>query len=163
MTAPIRTFQLLIAPTDSIVEAYNDPRYEAQVLDVDSKDPCEVITVQALSESSIVVPDGYTMLEVLEVVPQDFQVGDVVYMDWFCREWSPGTPPWNLEDGTIRSTSIAGWDREVGNIGWHEPQPIAGTREYLVTLPEGFTVGATGGSITWESKFTTVTVVAVIS
>lgn len=189
-TNPTRTYQLFVAPTEYVVETQDDPEHEARIEDdADGNDPCITIMVQRgpdgalgggytrlLQEGPIEIlsPEGvrYTQLEELEVIPQDFSVGDVVYMNWFYKEWSPGqrsarptgeAPIWDLEAGTIRVRSIAGWDREVGNIGWHEPQPIAGTREYLVTLPEGFKVSSLGGSFTYKSKSTTVTVLEVIN
>jgi len=160
MTNPIRTYQLWIAPTSAIVKTHDDPRYEGMILDVDGKDPSKIITVQALSKDTIEVPEGYTVLGTLEVTPQDFEVGDTIYMAWFCLEWSCREEL--LINDHLAVTSITEWDRTVDNIGWHEPQPLPGTRKYLVTLPTGLKISSLGGSVTWN-KNATATVVKVIN
>ncbi|WOL31506.1 hypothetical protein [Microcoleus phage My-WqHQDG] len=152
-TTITKTYQLFIAPSDAVVETHDDPAYEAKVLDVDGIDPCLVITVQATSEATIVVPEGYRLLEVLEVIPQNFSVGDTVYMHWLYRP--------QLDGNCLLVSSIAGWDKEVGNIGWSEPQRIEGTKKYRVTLPDGLYTYP-NGCLGWEQS-ATVQVIEVLS
>lgn len=159
---PMRTYQLFIAPSDSIVGVYDNPRYEAAII---GGHDGEVITVQATSEDTIELPPDYTdytVIELLEIPPQEFTVGDTAYMEWFCTD--------QLQGDHILVSSIAGWYKEragsrstleAGQIGWSEPQPIKGTRKYLVTLPEGLSVSR-NGCLSW-SKGAVVQVVEVLS
>lgn len=159
---PMRTYQLFIAPSDSIVPVYDNPRYEAAIIDGHDG---EVITIQATSEDAIELPADYadySVIELLEIPPQDFSVGDTAYMSWFYRT--------ELQGDRILVSSIGGWYKEragsrstvkAGQVGWSEPQRIGGTRKYLVTLPDGLHVYR-NGCLGWN-KGATVQVVEVIS
>lgn len=159
---PMSTYQLFVAPSDSVVPVYDNPRYEAAIIDGHDG---EVITVQATSEDTIELPPDYTdyiVIEVLEIPPQEFTVGDTAYMKWFYHP--------QLQGDHIHVSSIAGWYKEragsrstleAGQVGWSEPQPIKGTRQYLVTLPEGLSVSH-NGCLSWN-KGATVQVVEVLT
>jgi hypothetical protein len=106
----------------------------------------------------------------LVVPPQDHQVGDTVYMDWFCEhELIGGCFPRDsivsVDHDRLKVTSIAGWNREgysEGSIGWKHPGPIPGSRKYLITIPEGLETYHVAASFSWP-KDATAQVVEVLS